>query len=183
MSAFIERRNEDALILGLEPSVGFENSLLEDLLGRGVGVEGLTFLDADGLERIDHGLVAGQPGLYLDDAIERLKETHVVGNGGVEDYVDGVDELRVRRMRGLRERVDLDPFAVGDCSRDISVTAALQIRTKQRIALVGRGWHGDVSGGNLVFVAGRQDQVLAAFSFVDAGGADVLDGGLPAVVH
>ena len=147
------------------------------------GLKGLPFLDADGLELVDHGAVALEPGLRLDHAVERLEEAQVVGNGGVEDYVDGVDELRLRRMSGLRERIELDPLAVGDCLGDISVTAALKVGPKECIALVGRGRHGDVSGGNVVFVAGGQDQVLAAFSLVDPGGADVLDGGLPAVVH
>jgi hypothetical protein len=115
VGAFVEGRNEDAFVLGLEPCVGFEESLLEDVLGGGVGVEGLALLDADGFEVIDHDLVAGEPGLDLNYAVERLEEAEVVGDGGVEDYVDGVDELGVRGMSGLRERVDFDPFCIGDC--------------------------------------------------------------------
>ena len=76
-------------------------SLLEDFLGSGVGVEGLALLDADGFEVIDHDLVAGEPGLDLDDAVERFVKAQVIGNGGVEDYVDGVDELGVGGMSGL----------------------------------------------------------------------------------
>jgi len=44
---FIEGRNEDLFILGLKLFARFKNGLLEDVLGRGVGVERLTFLDAD----------------------------------------------------------------------------------------------------------------------------------------
>ena len=117
--------------------------------------------------------------MRLRDSIE----AHVVRNGCVEDHVDGVDELGVRRTMSLRERVDLDPFAIGDCIGNISVAAALQVGTKECIALVGCGWHGNVSGGNVLFVAGWQDEVLAALALVDPCRSDVLDGRLPAVVH
>ena len=88
MGAFVEGMREDIFIERLEPSVGFENGPLQDVLGCGVGVEGLALLDADGFELVNHGAVALEPWLRLDDAIERLEEAHVVGNGCVEDYVD-----------------------------------------------------------------------------------------------
>ncbi len=183
MGAFVERLREDLFINRLKPLLAFENRLLEGDLRRGVGAEGLAFLNADRFERIDHGFVASEPGLDLDDAIQRLKEAQVVWNGGVEDDAKRVDELRVRRMGGLRERVDPSPFAIGHCVGDICIIPALEVGTKNRKALVSRGWHGNVAVRNLVLIAGRKDEVLSAFTLVDAGGTHVFDGCLPAVVH
>ena len=59
-----------------------------------VWFERLALLDADRLQRIDHGLVAREPRLALHEAVERVEEAHVVGDRAVEEDVDGVDELR-----------------------------------------------------------------------------------------
>ncbi len=113
----------------------------------GVGVEGLALLDADGLELVDHDLVTGEPRLGLDDAVERFKIAHVPGDGGVVDHVDRIDELGRRRMSSLRERVELDPLAVGDGFGDVGLAAALvRIGAQQGVALVVVGLQGDVAG-------------------------------------
>ena len=107
---------------------------LQNLLGLRVGIEGLALLDADRLELIDHHLVAFEPGLALHEAVERLEEAQVVGDRAVEHDVDRIDELRRRRIGRLRERIELDPLAVGDRLGDVGVAAALQIRAQQCVA-------------------------------------------------
>ena len=56
------------------------------------GLKGLPFSMPIDLSMIDHRLVPLQPRLALDEAVERLEEAQVVGDGVVEDDVDGVDE-------------------------------------------------------------------------------------------
>ena len=89
------------------------------------------------LSMIDHRLVPSQPRLGLHDAVERLEEAQVVGNGRVVDDVDRIDEHRRRRVGRLRQRIDLDPLAVGDRLGDVGVAAALENGAQQGIALVG----------------------------------------------
>src|SRR5580700_3529911 len=85
-------------------------------------------------------------------------------------------------MSCLGERVELDPFAVGDGCCNIGLAVALQDGAEQGITLIVDSLKRDVARGNLVFVAGRKEEIFAALALVGAGGADVGDGGLPAVV-
>lgn len=74
----------------------------------------------------------------------------------------------------LRERVDLDPLAVGDRFSDLGVGRALKIGAKQSIALISLRLHRNITSRNLVFVAGRKNQVLATLPLVNASRAHVL---------
>jgi hypothetical protein len=74
---------------------------IQDAPGRLIGIEGLSLLDPNGLELIDHHPVAREPDVPLDDPIERLKVTQIVGNGGVVHDVDSVMENGIGRIPGL----------------------------------------------------------------------------------
>src|SRR5205085_9598089 len=53
-----------------------------------IGVELLSFFDADRLQHADHRAIAVDPRLVLHEAVECLEEAQVVGNSAVEDSVD-----------------------------------------------------------------------------------------------
>ena len=99
MLAFIEGRQR--VVPRLDPGLRFLDRTGEDLLPPGVGVEWLAALDADGLERVDHGLVAFEPRLGLHHPIQGIEEAHIVGNGGVEHDIGCIDEDRRRRIGRL----------------------------------------------------------------------------------
>ena len=67
------------------------------------GLNGLPFSMPIDLQLVDHRLVAGEPGLALHEAVERLEEAKVVGDRGIVDDVDGVDEDGRRRIGRLAE--------------------------------------------------------------------------------
>ena len=60
----------------------------------GSGSNGFPFSMPIGLQHVDHRAVAVDPRLVLHEAVERLEETQVVGNGAVKDDVDRIDECR-----------------------------------------------------------------------------------------
>src|SRR6476646_10527082 len=108
----------------------FTGGVRQYLLRPRVGKEGLAFLDADRLERINHRIVSFEPRLCLNDTVERLEETLVVGDGAVVDEVDRVDKRRCRRRYGFREWIELDPLAVGDRLGNVGLAAALRDRAQ-----------------------------------------------------
>ena len=81
--------------------------VVENLLCLVVRLEWFPLFDADRLELIDHDLVALQPWLSLHEAVERLKETHVIGNRAVEHNVDSIDEFGGWRICSLRQGIKL----------------------------------------------------------------------------
>ena len=133
-------------------------------------------------QRIDHRPVALDPGLALHEAVERLEEAQIVGDRAVEQRVDGIDEARLRRARRLGQRIDPGAPAIGHGLGDVGIAAAAQVGAQQGVAGIGVRPQRDVARGNRALVARRQDQVLAARPLVHAGGADILERGLPAVV-
>ena len=90
----------------------------------------------------------------------------------VELGVGEVQELRRRRVAGLRERVD---------PRAHQILHAAQ-RADHQPAGVRRRAGDEVPVGDVAVVVGRQDQVLAALPLVGAGEADVGHVALPDVV-
>ena len=88
MSAFVKRRRKNSLILKIKPGMRFTRSVIQNPLRVRIGIEWFPLLDADGLKLINHDFVAFKPWLSLHEAIERLKETQIVGNGAVEHDVD-----------------------------------------------------------------------------------------------
>ena len=136
-SAFVKRRRENRLILQVSPACASPAASFR-IFCVSVGIEWFPLFDADGLELIDHDFVAFQPWFSLHEAVERLKETQIVGDGAVERDVINVHELCRRRMGGLRERIDLDPLAVCDGFSDIGVAATLEGRTQDSKTRVSR---------------------------------------------
>src|SRR3984885_4665631 len=86
-------------------------------------------------------------------------------------------------MRGLRKRVEFDSLAISHGVGDARLTVALEDRAQQSVTLVVVRLQYKVAGRHLLLVARRQDQVLAALTFVQPRWPDVLDGGLPAVIN
>ena len=167
-------RRERSLVFRLQPGTRFLRSIVKNRPRLRVGIKGLALLDADCPKRIDHRLVARQPGLALHHSVERLEEAGVVWDVRLEHYAGCIDEHRLRRVASLRQRVELHALRVRDGLRHGRVAAGLKDRAQQRVALeVVRRQH-DVTIGNLLLVAGREDETLAALALVHAGRADVL---------
>ena len=82
------RRREEwrqaGIIFLLQPCASFLRRRGEERLGRVTGLEWLALLDAQRFELIDHGAIALEPGLFLYDAIEVLKEAGVVADRDLE---------------------------------------------------------------------------------------------------
>ena len=63
---------------------------IELIAAGGIGGEGLALLNTDHTQRVDHGPVAFDPGLLLDEAVEMVVVAAVVGDDGVEQCSVGV---------------------------------------------------------------------------------------------
>ena len=79
------------------------------------------------------------------------------------------------------QRVDLEPLAVIDRSRDVGAVVTLEIRTEQHVAAKRVRLQRDVAVGRLVCVTRRQDQILAALAFVGAEQPGIFERHLPHV--
>ena len=143
------------------------------------GLEGLAFFDAEGGELVDHDAVAVDPVFGLDDGVEVIEEGGVVLDGGVEVDVFDVGEGGAGRVRGGGVRVDAHLFAVGDGGGDVGGGVALEVGAEEHVTAEGVGLQREEAGGDLLFVAGRKDDELTAFAFVDAHEAGVFEGHLP----
>jgi len=97
LTAFIERRLEEAFVPDVKPPMCVSGRVLKHIRRSRTGIERFAFLDPNRLDLVDHGLVAFEPRLPLDEAVERLEKADVVGDRAVECNVDHVDEGRRRR--------------------------------------------------------------------------------------
>src|SRR5216683_478816 len=95
----VGRGKVGAFVLAREPSMRFANGCFERVLHLRIGVEGLALLAADGFELIDHGLVAGERGLDLHDAVERLEVAPVPGNVGIKHLTAGTKSAARTSMK------------------------------------------------------------------------------------
>src|SRR3984885_3731868 len=86
-------------------------------------------------------------------------------------------------MRGLRKRVEFDSLAISHGVGDTRLTVALEDRAQQSVTLVVVRLQYKVAGRHLLLVARRQDQVLAAFTFVQSCWPYILNRSLPAIVN
>ena len=71
--------------------MSLRGGIVQSLPHLGIRREGFALLDTDRLQRIDHRAVALQPGLGLDDAVQRLVEMYIVGNGRVVENAGRID--------------------------------------------------------------------------------------------
>jgi hypothetical protein len=104
----------------------------------GIAAQRFALFDTERFEWVDHRAVALQSGLGLHHPIERLEETDIVWNDFVHHRVYRVNKFCLVGISRLREQVEFDPLAVLHRFADILITAALQNRTQQRIALIGK---------------------------------------------
>jgi len=85
----------------IQPGVRLQDRAVEDLLRLLVRVKRFALFDADRLQQIDHDPIAIDPRLALHEAVERLKEAHLVQDRAVEQDIDRLDELRLGRIACL----------------------------------------------------------------------------------
>ena len=146
----------------------------EDLGHPLVGRERLALADADrggeaaqlGVDEVDR--------LLLDDVIELLVELEIVGVDRVERHLRPVDELHLRRVARLAERIDLDALAEHLRSR-VRLAVHEEAAKSQEVHIRWRLRDEIAAFRQLALVAGWDDQILAALALVRAGCAHVHD--------
>jgi hypothetical protein len=74
---------------------------------RSSGEKGLPFDNADGGKQAKRRRIAAFRGLFLDNLVQEFPERVVAGSDESRGNARGIDELDRRRIRGLRELIDL----------------------------------------------------------------------------
>jgi hypothetical protein len=160
--------------------VGDRNGVGQDSLHALVGLERLAFFHADGGE--ETACLGGQhfQGLLLDHLVEVNVEGVVVGVDGVERLTGAADELHLRRVFLLGERVDaqiVDHVLFGH------IETLRNGSPHEDPHVIGSRPDHEVPVRHLAFVAWREDEILAALSLVWTGRAHVLDIAEPGIVE
>ena len=118
--------------------------------------------------------------LFLNHLVQQVPERVVARGDEVGRHARGIDELHRRRIGGLGELIDLEVLLH---RLDAGLGRAIDEKgAEEEPVAIGARAHDDVAGRHLAFVAGRQDQVLAAFALVRAGDADVGHPAVPEVI-
>ena len=132
-------------------------------------------------KRPERGGIAAARRLFLDDLVEHVPERIVARRDEVGRHARAVDELHRRRVGGVGELVDLEVLLD---RFDAGLRGAINDEgAKDEPIAVGVRPQDEIPRRHLALVAGRQDEILAAFAMVFSGDTDIADPAIPEVVH
>ena len=146
-----------------------------------IRIERFALRDADGSEEAERGLIAAGAGFFLDDVVEHFPERIVAGRNVVGRHAGAVDKFHRGRIRGIGEVVNLEMLlhrfhaGLGGAVHDEGA--------EHKPVAVGAGLHHEITFGDFTFVAGREDEIFAAFAVVFAGDADIGHPAIPEIIE